>query len=131
MSLLLVPLLTSQQTSALLLSSQFSFSLYPTLLMLTSQHQSHYCSQKRLRKTGVPSLLTSQHGKIVKLDTSPIIAQCLIPMPKEKENDPGRDQSDNTPTIYLRSLGVIKSNLEEIIAWESCNTAWVDSLGPE
>jgi hypothetical protein len=130
MSFLLVSLLTSQQTSALLLPRQFPFSLYPTLLMLTSQHQPYYRSQKRLRKADVPLLLTSQHGKVVKLDTSSIIAQCLTPMPKEKENDPGRDQSDNTPTIYLRSLGAIEGNLEEIQKWEIQNSAWVDSLDP-
>jgi hypothetical protein len=52
-------------------------------------------------------------------------------MAKEKGNDLGKDQSDNTPHVYLRSLWYHKSKLEEILQWETVNSSWFDSLGPE
>jgi hypothetical protein len=52
-------------------------------------------------------------------------------MVEERKRDPARDQSNNTPHIYLRTLWCHRSNLEEIVQWESINTAWVESLPPE
>jgi hypothetical protein len=48
---------------------------------------------------------------------------------KEK-NRSWKDPTANRPYVYIRSFGTI-SNLEEIINWESINTAWVENLGPE
>jgi hypothetical protein len=50
---------------------------------------------------------------------------------ERKEDDPSRDQGNNTPYVYLRSVWNHRSNLEEIVRLEALNSAWVESLGPE
>jgi hypothetical protein len=53
-------------------------------------------------------------------------------MYKKEKRDLAKDQNNNESTAYIRSFGAInRSNLEEIIEWESINSEWVDSLGPE
>jgi hypothetical protein len=63
---------------------------------------------------------------LLSLLSSLVIQTCLLSkmIEKRKEDDPARDQSDSTSDIYLRSFGAIKkSNLEEIVSWETINSA--------
>jgi hypothetical protein len=56
----------------------------------------------------------------------------VFKMAKEKR-DLAKDQGNNVKAGLIRTYTDIrtKNNLQEIIDWESMNTAWVESLGPE
>jgi hypothetical protein len=70
--------------------------------------------------------------RMLMISSLELLAAIRFAMYKKEKRDLAKDQNNNESTAYIRSFGAInRSNLDEILDWESINTASVDSLGPE